>query len=427
MTFKHIISTTLFVFTGYSVFSQSYISNRSKYHFAQGAMGLDFQYISRTGLTKYTSEGKTKEYAFGGYTVPRIVIGGLHFWGHADIAFNIPVGEIGKKQDSIALNYSDFDIMTFKYYPWAIKKNKVRPYLGTSVNINTFAQQGSGVYNSVYGGKVYKLGFPINAGISYQIGNWLINADAKFNFNRNRTIYTSRTETNILTLPGSSVSFGVRKLFESTAPKFEKQYADGTMKKDYEDNQHKLNAFSFGLGISTNIYTAIGAYNDVNRKFLSKHPGTAFPEFGLGYYINKPDIQINLAYRKSNTTEQGFGIVQQFSRQSLTLEAYKFLFDYKGFVPFAGFGIGKENLQFIETDFGKLSNEASGSKIAPNVTFGWDIRYHRLNWLMLRTNMRYYPNLSLNSPKGKIKFDQIEMNFIQAVVYPQRFKYIKKK
>ncbi len=109
-----------------SIYAQSYITNKNKYHFAQGAMGLDFQYISRTGVTHTLQNGTKKEYQFGGYLVPKIVIGGLHFWGHADIAFSFPVGNVGKKEDSLAINFSDFEIMTFKYYPWAIRKNKIR-------------------------------------------------------------------------------------------------------------------------------------------------------------------------------------------------------------------------------------------------------------------------------------------------------------
>jgi outer membrane protein W len=318
--------------------AQSYLNNKSKYQFAQGAMGVDFQYISRTGSTNTITNGKTKSYQFGGYTIPRLVIGGLHFWGHADIAFNFPLGKIGTEPDSIAISYSDFDIMTFKYYPWAIQKSKIRPFVGTSANINKFSQQGTEAYKNYYGGRDYKFSFPFTGGFILQKGNWLINAEGKLNVNPNRIIYASRTETTNMNVPKYTFSFGVRNLFESTAPKFEKKFSDGTMKKDYEDNQHKLNAYSFGLGFSSAIQTA--AFNDQNRKYLSNNPGTFFPEFAIGYYLNKPDIQFNVAYRNTNANEFGFGLVQQCKRQALTLEGYKFLFDYKGFVPFLGLGIG---------------------------------------------------------------------------------------
>lgn len=416
------------ILSQFDVVSQSYITNKSKYQFAQGAMGLDFQYLSRSGVSYVLKNGNKKEIAFGGYTIPRLVIGGLHFWGHADIAFNFPLGQIGKKEDSTATEYSDFDIMTFKYYPWAIKKNKIRPYFGSSININTYAQQGTGVYKSFFSGQDYRLNFPLQVGLSFQKGSWLINTDLKYNLNRERAIFASRTETVQMTLPSYSISLGIRKLFESTAPKFEKKYESGEMKKKYEENINKLNAFSFAIGFSTSIITGKNDYNAVDKKFMSSRAGAAFPDFGIGYYLNKPDIHFNLAFRNMNASEGGFGLLQEYKRQSITLEGYKFLFDYKGFVPFLGLGIGRENLDFKESDLvTKKSFNAQWSGFTPNLTFGWDIRYHRLYWLMLRTNMRYYPMLHIKSSTGKINFNQIELNFIQAVIYPQRFKYAKKK
>jgi hypothetical protein len=81
-------STTILLFLCISnIFGQVYTKNKSKFHFAQGAMGLDFQYVPSSGITHTITNGKTKEYQFGGYVIPRIVIGGLYFYGHADIAF----------------------------------------------------------------------------------------------------------------------------------------------------------------------------------------------------------------------------------------------------------------------------------------------------------------------------------------------------
>ncbi len=403
-------------------FSQSYLSNKGKFHFAQGSMGVDFQYVGANGSSSFITDNVATPFQVGGYYIPRIVIGGLHFWGHADIAFNFPIGAIGKKEAG-KYSFSDFDIMTFKYYPWAIQKNKIRPFVGTSFNINTFQQRGTGTYKNYYSGNDFKLGFPINAGLSYQKGSFLFNLDAKFNLNTNRTIYASRTQTTTLNLPTYGVSFGVRKLFESTAPKFEKRFEDGTMAKEYEQIKHKLNAFSFGIGLSSSFYTNISDYNKAERKFVSANQGAVFiPEFGIGYYLDKPDLHFNLAYRKFNAYAGGYGIGQLYARQSLTLEAFKFLFDYKGFLPFVGVGVGKDNLRFLEQDLGKTTVDVSASKVSTSFIFGWDIRYHRNYWLMLRTNMRYYPSLSINSPVGKIKFNQLELNFIQAVVYPQRLK-----
>jgi hypothetical protein len=413
-----IISITFFFSN--SSHSQSYLGNKSKYRFAQGAMGIDLQYIPANGSSNTITNNLSKGFNYGGYYVPKIVIGGLHFWGHADIAFNFPIGEIAKKKDTIATSFGDQDIMTFKYYPWAIQNHKVRPYIGTAFNLNTFRQQGTEAYKTTYGGQDYRFSLPFNAGLSYQVGSILFNLDAKFNLSTERTIYANRTQTTTMNLPNYSVSFGIRKLFESTVPQFEKRFEDGSMKKEYDELKGKLNAFSFGIGMSSAIYTETGEYNQTNRKFISKNPTDFFPEIGIGYYLDKPDLHFNLAYRKSTSKEAGFGIEQLFKREALTFEAFKFLWDYKGWLPFAGLGISKDNLSFSETDFGKTTLTASGDKITPSIIFGWDIRYHRNYWIMFRTNMRYYPFLDIDSPKGKIKFNQLELNFIQAVIYPQR-------
>jgi hypothetical protein len=55
------------------------------------------------------------------------------------------------------------------------------------------------------------------------------------------------------------------------------------------------------------------------------------------------------------------------------------------------------------------------------ITFGWDIRPDDLQGWILRTNLRWHPNLNVNMPDGKqMKFDQLEFNFIQLVLYPER-------
>jgi hypothetical protein len=46
---------------------------------------------------------------------------------------------------------------------------------------------------------------------------------------------------------------------------------------------------------------------------------------------------------------------------------------------------------------------------------------------VLRTNLRYYPNLEINSVAGgKARVDQLEFNFIQLVFYPQRMYHVGK-
>jgi outer membrane protein W len=403
--------------------AQPYLTKKTKYRFAQGSMGIDFLYIPATGQGALLDTNGNYKFQFGGNTIPRLVIGGTHFWGHVDFALNFPVGSIGEKKDSLSRN-TQFDIITTKYYPWAIKKNKLRPFVGSSCNVNLYKQSGANAYSKYWIGTDFYLNLPINFGASYQVGNLLWSADAKYLVNTNRKIYSNKAEIVHYQLPNYGIAIGVKKLFESTVKPFEKKYQDGTMAKEYGATKNKLNAFSFGVGLSSSFYLRQSAFNKTNRPYLNKNMMANFiPEFGVGYYLDKQDVHFNIAYRNIEASSSGFGLRQIVQRKAMTAEAFKFLFDYKGFVPFLGVGLSREQLFFTEADdVANYKFTSNGLVYSPSIITGWDIRYHRNYFFMLRTNIRYSPFLQLDTKSiyGKIKMQQLEVNFIQAVFYPQR-------
>jgi hypothetical protein len=414
----------IFCIIANNTIAQPYLTNKGKYRFAQGAMGIDFLYVPQNGQSTYIDSNGKNSYNFGGFYIPRIVIGGTHFWGHLDFALNFPVGKLGAKKDSFTNSNAQFDIITTKYYPWAIQKNKIRPFIGTACNVNIFKQAGTSVYKNYWGGTDFYLSLPINIGASYQLGGFLLSADAKFNINNNRTLYANKQDVIQYKLPSYGVSFGVKKIFEKTVKQFEKKYENGTMEKEYQATKKKLNAFSFGLGLSSSFYTGQSEFNKSNRPYLSNNlMATFIPEFAIGYYLDKQDVHFNIAYRNILAGTNGFGVLQKYQRKVITLEAYKFFWDYKGFVPFAGLGLGRENLSFNESD-GISGSEQNfkQQQYSPSIICGWDIRYHRNYYFMLRTNIRYSPFLKLDTKSnyGKLNMNQLEVNFIQAVFYPQR-------
>ena len=56
------------------------------------------------------------------------------------------------------------------------------------------------------------------------------------------------------------------------------------------------------------------------------------------------------------------------------------------------------------------------------LVFGWDIRLSEVDFLILRTNLRYTPDLGHKIDGKSYTSRQIEFNFIQLVLYPQRIK-----
>jgi hypothetical protein len=52
----------------------------------------------------------------------------------------------------------------------------------------------------------------------------------------------------------------------------------------------------------------------------------------------------------------------------------------------------------------------------PGLVVGWDIQPSRTQPIVLRTNLRYAPNLALDLPGGtRGSFSHLEFNFIQVV------------
>ena len=97
------------------------------------------------------------------------------------------------------------------------------------------------------------------------------------------------------------------------------------------------------------------------------------------------------------------------------------MFDYHGFVPFIGPAISYETLTFEESFEGATTYNIAENKLGYGLTFGWDIRPNRIQSWILRTNLRWYPNLSVAvTSDSEVSFDNLEFNFIQLIIYPNR-------
>jgi hypothetical protein len=145
-------------------------------------------------------------------------------------------------------------------------------------------------------------------------------------------------------------------------------------------------------------------------------------DFGLGYYWHRPDLQVNLTWRANQSTQSAYGIAQTFERKALTLEGFKMLFDYHGFVPFIGPAVSYEWLDVNVRDVNGTLEAGKTTGFRPGITIGWDIRPNRLQLWTLRTNLRYFPNLNVNLPNGGlVRMSQLEFNFIQMVIHVDRF------
>ena len=405
---KSIQSSTLIVFAivllcSLECIGQTYIEGgKTRHRFAQSYIGTQLRFIPSNGSSispAYNDQSKLE-----GVAQSTISIGGTHFWGHVDFFINIPV------ISWTSSTYYPRVETGMKLFPWQLEHKKVRPFLGAF-------WMPSRVKTDL-GAPAERHEFPIIAGLGYMRGNYLLEIQGGYSFTGKTEYYTGLAQVNHIQTNPLQVSIGVKWILDTTLSA-EPDWQSGKTKilTDTLTKLRRLNSWTVGIGPSSAFFLSESDHVTDHTPFMHQHKlNNIFPEFGLGYYWHKPDIQLNLAFRAIRNNKEGLGWKQQTNRRSLSLEGYKFLADYHGFVPFIGPSINSEWLNLQETMPDGTSVNYSTQLIRPGVTFGWDIRPNRLQSFYLRTNLRWVPNLNVATYSGKtFNFSQLEFNFIQAV------------
>ncbi len=395
----------------FQVRAQPYIEGgKTRHRFAQLNLGIDQRYFSgaNTVTSNFNLNGGIEHTMLRDLHETRLIIGGTHFWGQADFFIAIPVFSAKGSGFKTSVETG------LKVFPRKIKNKSLRPYLGASWMPSSF-KQGQGVSLS-------RSKYPIISGLVYNIKQHLFEIGTGYIPYSRFNYYISKTNQQTVKTHPYWISLSYKLMIETTLSA-EKDWQSGRTKKiaDTLAVLKKLNGFTLAVGPSSAFYTKASSHNAAVAPFADNHKfADVFPEFGIGYYLHQPDLQFNIAYRTVKSELNAYDFSQKLNRKALTTEAYKFLFDYHGFVPFAGVSASYEWLQVQQKLNGELSS-VSNNVLRPGITFGWDIRPNRIQAIYLRTNLRYFPNLNVKMASNKaMDFDQLEFNFIQLVVFPDR-------
>lgn len=416
------VIVSIFVLMMYNLgYSQVYTEKQTRHRFAQLNLGIDFQ-SSFGGSTKYIDQqGNTQSLNLNSSYSPRFLIGGTHFWGHTDFYIAIPLfsSTLNKNnQEVTALRGVE---TVYKYYPLRIENNKIRPYIGTSLAPFYFEQRNNN-FQYPSGPELNHTSFPLLGGLTYNSKNHLIELGIAWNYQNQQDYYISRTQIEKINTPPVYATLSYRYILETTLSA-EKNWESGRTKEvtDILAERGRLNGLYLGTGISSAFWLNESSYNKANRPYIDKYSTSIMPDFTLGYYFHKPDINLAIGYRGYGASTNSYGAIQQLNRKSFLFEATKYLFDYHGFVPFVGPTFSYENLSFKEDFEGQKTFDINDKKLGYGLTFGWDIRPNRIQSWILRTNLRWYPNMFLEvEPSSKVSFDNLEFNFIQLIIYPNR-------
>jgi hypothetical protein len=418
---KNSLITLLAILCFNLVNAQVYTKKQTRHRFAQMHLGLDYQTNFGGTTTFQNAQGQLETMDLQSLSNARFLIGGTHFWGHADFYVAIPIYAQTMMVDELEINYSTGIETVFKYYPWRIENDKIRPFIGTSLAPFYFRQINNNL-TFPNGGYLSRVKLPLTSGVTFNHKSHLLEVGLMYNYANQEEYYISQTEEATIKTPPLFATLSYRFMFETTLGA-ERNWESGQTAAVTEKlaSEGKLDGFFLAAGMSSTWWLGNSTYNEENRVFIPNYGISVMPEFSAGYYWHQPDMSINLAYRGYAKGVNVYGVSQTAKRRSLALEATKTVGDYHGFAPFIGPVVSYENLSFSETTPNELPFSNTQSKLGYGLTFGWDIRPNRLMWFTLRTNLRYFPNLKFDAGNDQtINFNNVEFNFIQMVVYPGR-------
>ncbi len=404
--------------------AQVYIEKQTRHRFAQLSIGYEYTTSLGGSAAFRNGNNQLETFDFNSSTSNKLIIGGTHFWGHADFYFAV-YGFGGKSgiirnTDYTSLHGSGYETV-FKYYPWRIEHNKLRPFIGTGIVPYNYRQNDNrAAFGFATSKRFYRS--PLITGITFNHKKHLLNVSLFYNFASKIDYFISRTEQIHVKTPPLYLSFGYKLFIDTTLP-HEKKWETGEAQNTTKEwaAKGKLDGFFVGIGPSTGYGLGKSSYNLENRPYLNNFDAPIMADVALGYFWHKPNLNANISWRTYRSGKSGFGAVQNIKRNSFALELSRGLFDYKGFVPLLGPILSYEILSARERFEGVETFNVQQKKLSYGIIFGWDIRPTHKDWWYLRTNLRYFPNLKINVKDGlNLSAGVLEFNFIQLVLYPKR-------
>ncbi|MEL7363087.1 MAG: hypothetical protein AAFN13_13520 [Bacteroidota bacterium] len=180
--------------------AQIYTEKQTRHRFAQLHLGVDVE-ASIGGTTRYLdAAGQLQTFDLGSAYAPRFVIGGTHFWGHADFYIAIPLFAPQTDEQGQEIQFLRGVETVFKYYPWRIEHAKLRPYLGVSVAPFYFEQSNS---NLAFGNgpELYQTAFPLLGGVTFNARSHLLELGVAWNYAHRDTYFVDHANRQSITLP----------------------------------------------------------------------------------------------------------------------------------------------------------------------------------------------------------------------------------
>ena len=397
-------------------FAQKIVEQQTRFRFAQMHLGVDGQYIPSVQAGFLSATGEQRPFTTPGTYHPRFTIGATHFWGLMDFYVSFPLNSIRPPAAEIQEYSVSTNVATgARVHPLQLLYHRINPFVGANWSTLSYNQR---VNEQLSGATFTRDVIILEGGLNYLTGPHWFEVGVQHLPAREFTYATSRQTTTPVRFPALTFQVSYKFLLDVTKP-LEKD--NKNQFGQYLRERGQLSGFHLDVGPSAAFTLPRSEYLTRTRPYLNNPSGNQpFWDLSVGYYFFRPDFDIRLAHRNIVADHTAYGLSQRLSRRSISLEVYKYLLDYHGFVPFVGLSVSREQLGIREIDNETLVTDQHEQHYVPGLVFGWDIRPVRFESILLRTNLRYSPFLKTQVKGQMLSFQQLEFNFIQAVVYPQR-------
>lgn len=407
-----------------SAYTQDYIYKSTK--FAWLTIGGDINYLTG-GKTQRLVNSQLESTEFGTNIFPRLTIGGIHFWGHADFYVSFPLSflsyqeKVGGLKELSHINGVETGA---RIYPFKLEKGSLRPFVGISFRRLSFQQEEE---NSNYSNGTPAYGRfiqPLQFGATFTNKKWHFSASAYYNYQSEFNYFISPNQEAVVKLDPLSFNISIlRHLDTDAGMRNSRNIAMANVAHQILEKKKRLSAWFYGIGPSSALQMTQSSFLKVNFPyFYDQYSASILPDLSFGRYFHKADLNVNLSYRTYGDEYEGFDNKIEIRRHSLGVESTKALFNWLGFVPFLGAAITYENMATDVNGRGFRSEQ-----VAAGIVFGWDIRVTKTTTGLLRTNLRYFPNLHMDIGGEKMMYDHLEFNFIQWVQFIGRKKALRQR
>ena len=179
--------TLVILFLSGQASAQVYVEQQTRHRFAQMTMGVDYFGSGGVKSNFLNSEGVEQRINMDRMTTPRLIIGGTHFWGHADFSVIFPLSVEQFEMEGQKITFGSTIETSFKYFPWRIKHHRFAPYVGIALTGYFFNQENTLDEDGV-GPDLSNGVFPLMAGFTFNHKNHLLEAGVSY-MSRNQPDY----------------------------------------------------------------------------------------------------------------------------------------------------------------------------------------------------------------------------------------------